>query len=107
MTTETNPTTADELPVAMATNQAAFWLSTQTELKTSKQWVVWLHNNRANARKSGWRMPCEKYGNRILYDTADLFRLVRVSEVAAGRAKITPEDAAWLKSLSTKDQPET
>lgn len=95
------------LAVSMPPQEAATWLAGEASIRTAEQWFLWLRNNRISSRSVGWRMPFFKIGAKVLYDTEDLQRLARVSNVAAGKAKITPEDAAWMKSLSTKDKPDT
>lgn len=96
---------ADALPVSMDTKTAAAWLAVEAPIKTAEQWVIWLHNNRVSSRNAGWQMPYAKLFSRVRYETEDLQRLARLSNVAAGKEKVNPDDAAWMKSLSTKNQP--
>lgn len=82
--------------------EAADWLAAEATAKTSEQWFLWLRNNRIPTRPAAWRMPFLKLGGRVLYEKENLQRLARLSNVGAGKAKVLPEDAAWIKSLATK-----
>lgn len=101
----TNTHAAVDLPVSMPPQEAAELLTAEAPSKTAEQWFLWLRNNRIPSRPAAWRMPFIKIGANVLYDTEDLQRLARIENVRVGKAKITPEDGIWLKSLSTKDKP--
>lgn len=96
---------APALPFSMDVRKAAEWLAANAPSKNAEQWFIWLQNNRAPERLVAFRLPYEKFGRQVIYETDHLKILAKATNVAKGlvpASVLTPEERTWLKSLTAK-----
>lgn len=80
----------------MPPKDAAAYLAKMAPIRTEKQWLAWLQNNRFEGRQVPYRAEFERVLGNVFYSVESLQRIVRIEQARSGLARLMPEDKAWI-----------
>lgn len=79
-------------------------LSEKMPDKTAEQWTLWLQNNRNLARKTAYRIPYQKMGGAIVYNSEELEKYIEWQKSRKlGKFIATARLLEVLKDFGIKD----
>lgn len=89
---------APEADLRMPPKRAAHYLAEFAPLRTEKQWLAWLQNNRFGARSVLYRADFERSLGSVYYTLESVDRIARIEKARTGATRLAAEDAHWISA---------